>query len=374
MVVRPWARRPLLALGMLALVSGVWGGLLRLGWAWPTPSATLVGAHGPLMVAGFLGTVIGLERAVALGRPWAYTGPLFAGLGAVALALGVAVGPALVTVGSLVFVGATVGILRRQVGTFTALGVLGGVAWLAGNLLWLSAGPLHEVLPWWAAFLILTIAGERLELARLRPASRASARVLHLALALLLVGTLLTLAWLDLGVRITGIGSVALALWLARWDIASRTVRAAGLTRYVAVCLLGGYAWLAVAGVLSLVGGAHTGGPSYDAAVHALLLGFVFSMIFGHAPLIAAALLGMPVGYQPTFYVHLVLLHLSLVARVGADLLGLAVERRWSGLFNAVALLVFLANTVYGVWRAGRQPSSGRSQTLPARRADAPRR
>ena len=60
-------RVPIMALGMLALVSALAGGLARLGWPLPV-AASLVAFHGPVMVAGFLGTVIGLERAVALGR------------------------------------------------------------------------------------------------------------------------------------------------------------------------------------------------------------------------------------------------------------------------------------------------------------------
>ena len=60
------ARFPLMALGLLALLTALWGGLVRLGWAWPLPWPTLFIAHGPLMVCGFLGTLIGVERAVAL--------------------------------------------------------------------------------------------------------------------------------------------------------------------------------------------------------------------------------------------------------------------------------------------------------------------
>ena len=54
-------RLPLLALGIVALLAGIWAGLLRVGWAWPTWQATLAAAHGPLMVSAFLGTVIGLS-------------------------------------------------------------------------------------------------------------------------------------------------------------------------------------------------------------------------------------------------------------------------------------------------------------------------
>ena len=37
------------------------------------------------MVCGFLGAVISLERAVALGRPWTYAAPLFSVVGALVL-------------------------------------------------------------------------------------------------------------------------------------------------------------------------------------------------------------------------------------------------------------------------------------------------
>ena len=81
------ARIPVMALGGLALVGALLGGLVRLGWVLPVP-ATLVVFHGPLMVAGFLGTVIGLERAVALGRRWAYAAPLASGAGGLVAVIG----------------------------------------------------------------------------------------------------------------------------------------------------------------------------------------------------------------------------------------------------------------------------------------------
>ena len=79
-------RLPLMVMGMVALLAGMWAGLVRLGWGWPPLQPALPIAHGPLMISGFLGTVIGLERAVALsaispGRLWTYCVPLLAGLG-----------------------------------------------------------------------------------------------------------------------------------------------------------------------------------------------------------------------------------------------------------------------------------------------------
>ena len=72
-------RFPLMAMGILALLAAMWAGLLRMGWSWPPLRPTLPMAHGPLMISGFLGTVIGVERAVALSAlgdkyRWTYLG------------------------------------------------------------------------------------------------------------------------------------------------------------------------------------------------------------------------------------------------------------------------------------------------------------
>ena len=62
-----------------ALLAGLWAG--RLGWKLPTWQARLASAHGPLMVAGFLGTLVALERTVALGDRWCYAAPGLSGAG-----------------------------------------------------------------------------------------------------------------------------------------------------------------------------------------------------------------------------------------------------------------------------------------------------
>ena len=63
-------RVPFLAAALVALGSGVWGGLVRLQWPLPLPGndASWISHHGPLLITGFLGTVISLERAVASGE------------------------------------------------------------------------------------------------------------------------------------------------------------------------------------------------------------------------------------------------------------------------------------------------------------------
>jgi hypothetical protein len=342
-------RIPLMVLVIFALLAAMWAGLLRLGWSWPLLRPTLPAAHGPLMISGFLGTLIGLERAVALEHRWTYLGPLLSGLGAILLIVGVsgAPGPLLMTLGSLGLLMAFVLIIRRQPALFTATMGLGALVWLVGNALWLAERPIYRIVLWWAGFLVLTIVGERLELSRLLRPSRASQTGFLLATGLFVAGIILTESDLNLGTRLAGGGMLALTVWLLRHDVARRTVRQTGLPRFIGVCLLSGYVWLGISGLLALRFGGMVAGPRYDATLHALFLGFVFAMIFGHAPIIFPAVLGVPITFRPTFYVHLALLHLSLVLRVIGDLAPWLPGRKWGGLLNVAVILLFLANTVY---------------------------
>ena len=63
---------PLLAVGVVMLLAGLWEGLVYLGLAAACGNASLHAGPRTLMVLGFLGTLIALERAVALGSAWAY--------------------------------------------------------------------------------------------------------------------------------------------------------------------------------------------------------------------------------------------------------------------------------------------------------------
>jgi hypothetical protein len=349
------SRLPLMALAVAALLGASWGGLLRLGWALPSIDPSLASFHGPLMVSGFLGTVIGMERAVALGQRWGYAAPLGTGLGALAFVIGMPAGAgrAMMVLGSIGFGIVSIAILRRQWALFTLVMALGAVLWLVGQFLWLNGWPIHRIVAWWMAFPVLTIAGERLEMARLLPSSRTSRIVFVVIMAVFIVGVALATAFAS-GARVVGLGLVALALWLGRKDVARRTIRQPGLTRFIALSVLSGYVWLGLGGLLALCSGGGAAGPRYDAFVHALFLGFVFAMIFGHAPIIFPAVLGIRISFRRAFYAHLILLHVTLLLRIVGDLLGSLSARQWGGLLNVLTLLLFLANTGYGVLRQTR--------------------
>ena len=341
-------RLPLLVLALVSMACGAWLGLVRLGWNLPLPWQDQLIAHGPLMVCGFLGTLISLERAVALSARWGYAAPVLVATGAVALDLGPlgAFGPVLIAAGSLVMVAIFAVLWRRQPSLFVVTMTVGALAWACGNAQWLAGAAIYRIVFWWVAFLVLTIAGERLELNRVLRPTRAVQSAFVIATAILLAGIVAVRWWPEPGVRVMGAGLVALTCWLGRYDVARRTVHQRGLTRFMAVSLLGGYVWLGVGGAIAAVTGAATPGVAYDALLHAVFIGFVMSMVFAHAPIIFPAVLGLPLAYRPSFYLHVGVLHLSLILRVAGDLNDeLGRLRSWGGLFNALALLLFMINT-----------------------------
>ena len=344
----------LLALGGFALLAGLLGALALLGIGVPRETMALAPSHGVLMAFGFLGTVIALERAVALGARWASLAPLASGLAAASLILGVD-GPLpglLLLSGSLVFVAMYVAFDRVEVALHTRTQAVGGMAWVVAALLWLGQQPVSTIVPWMAAFLVLTIAGERLELSRLGRLEPSARRTFVAAVALFLTGAALSLLIPDAGVRVAGLGLLGMTAWLAIHDLARRTVRTPGVTRFIALCLLIGYGWLALAGALWLGFGAAVG-TAYDAQLHSLFLGFVISMVFGHAPVIVPAVLRVPLPYRPRFYGHLAVLHVGLLLRVvGGDLLGVPWLLTVGGVMNVAALVLFVASSVTAVAQA----------------------
>ncbi len=352
-----YLRAGLMLLAVSALLFGMWAGLIRLGWVLPILQPPLPMLHGPLMVCGFLGTLIGLERAVGTGMKWAYAGPALTALGAALALIGVPApaGPLLITLGSLITFAVLLTLVRLLPALFTVVIALGGLTWAIGNALWLAGQPIPVAVLWWINFLVLTIAGERLELSRMLKLSRLAQGLFGATVAILLLGATIGVFDYALGMRLMGGGMVAMAVWLLRYDIARRRIKAGGVAKFIGISLMSGYVWLAIGGILALRYGGVMAGPAYDATLHSIFLGFVFAMIFAHAPIIFPAVLHVPMAFTPRFYSHLVLLHISLILRVIGDLIPYWPARLWGGMLNVLVLLFFIANTALAV-RAARAP------------------
>lgn len=377
----PPVRLVVLALALAAALSGLDAALLRVGVVAPVRSETLADQHGVLMVYGFLGTAIALERAVALQAgarraAWAYAAPIAGGLGAVlviAQAAGVLPagralpGGAWVTA-MAVFTAIYLAVWRRQQSYAVLVQLLGALAGLFGAALWARGLEVAAAVPWWAALLVLTIVGERLELARVAFMSAAVERRIlaeSCALLLALAATALAPAW---GYPLLGLALGVLMVDVGMHDIAWRTVRARGLTRFMAACMLAGYGWALVSALVWVVGGPALDGYRYDVVVHALTIGFVMSMILAHAPVIVPALARRPLPYHPVMWAVWGLLHAGLLVRVLAGARAAAGAWQVGGTLSVVALLAFLASTVALVVR-GAGPRRETTRAADARAA-----
>ena len=345
------ARILLLGLGIIGLLTGIWAGLWRAGLSLPVPNAEFPGAHGPLMIAGFLGTLISLERAVALKKAWPFAAPVLSGIGGILLTFGgfPDLSRISITLSSIVLSSVFFRLYKRDPELHYIIMGLGANLWLIGNILWLRGFALPQVVHWWAGFLILTIAGERLELSRVMQLRKRVQQLFVGIVSIYIIAVIISVFWFGPGVRLIGVALIFLAIWLFRNDLAKQSLKRPGLPRFMALALIIGYLWLGIGGLLAVLKGGVLSGFIYDAMLHAVFVGFVFSMIFGHAPVIFPVVLKLQVAYRSSFYVHLVLLHLSLVLRTYADLAGNIPLRQWGSGINAIAILLFLYNTITSI-------------------------
>ena len=390
---RTFGRILLLVSAGVALLAGLDAALVRLGALSPVPSTELGSLHGPLMIYGFLGTAICLERAVALNndtqnpRRWAYLAPAaaaLAGLLALLLALapegassslpilaslGTQESPALVTrllPGALwsasmaVLVTIYVEVHRHRQASYAVLIQLtGAIVGLGGALLWARGIDTATIIPWFLGFPILTIIGERLELARLSFGTASTeARILTETL-LVLLALVSTLLVPTLGYPFLGLALAVLVADTAWHDVARRTIRLPGLPRFAAAAMLSGYAWIAVPTILWVLAPPAFSGYAYDAIVHAITLGFVVSMLLAHAPVIIPAVVGRELPYHPVMWAPLVLLHTSLALRLFAGARGAEEAWRLGGTIGVSAVLVFIMTILALALTASRAQRSG---------------
>ena len=330
-------RYPIIFGALLFLALGILSGLGRLGLV-GSPIGPVM--HGPIMVSAFLGTLIGVERAVGLEWRWVYLGPLCCIVGGVLALSGRVEAALLFTAGSLVLLLATLAMAYMHPGLHTAVMAGGALCWLVGNVYFYIDPVSPKVALWWAGFPVLTIVGERLQLSALRRPPRGA------VLGFVLLVTVYVLAPSP---YLWGGAAVLLSIWLFRYDIASRTVRLPGLVKYAAVCVLAAISMLCIHGILVI-----TNAPR-DAILHSVYLGFMMPMIFGHAPIIFPAIIQRPLPFTRVFYLPLVLLYLSLSVRIIGSILGDFWLLSHGAALNAVAIALFFLTVLTSLIRGNFQ-------------------
>lgn len=344
----------------LCLLAGLDAALLLLDVPAPVPNADWASAHGLVMVFGFVGALICLERAVALTKPAGYLAPILLVLGGASALFAVPgwVTSSLLITGMTGMLGIYVPLWRRQRADAVLIQMLGSCAGLAAVVLWAGGVSIPLLLPWMTTFVVATIAGERVELARVQLDRRAETLAPVLALALLAASTTTSL-FLNVGTVLFGLALGAQVLWLLSNDVARRTIKSTGAPRFMAACLLAGYFWLLIAAVTWMLGYPNTT-AKYDTVIHAVFLGFVMSMIMAHASTILPAVLAIKLPYRKTMWVPALLLHLGLIIRLWfGDGLDLHLAWEIGGVLNVMALLLFVlvaaGSAVYRIIENGKK-------------------
>src|SRR6187397_1290221 len=121
-------------------------------------------------------------------------------------------------------------------------------------------------------------------------------------LSLFLFGLLLPFH--GIGKYLSGSALLLVAMWLMRHDVISIAIKKQGLTRFSGIALLAACISLMFTGLFLMI--LPDVPYAYDAIVHTFFLGFAFSMIFAHGPIILPGVLGLNVKpYHATLYVPL---------------------------------------------------------------------
>jgi len=357
MVLIPPKAVQLLPLVLLGLVLGISGGWIRLG-STLIPIASAGTNHGLLMVGSFLGTLISLERAMVMKKKTWLLIPFLTGTSLVPFLLGYTdLGLILLMAGSL-----GLGIIMhlqtlKHPEFHTALLYAGVASWFIGNLLAFQTGLIAAGSTWWIGFLLFTIVGERLELSQFLPFPAWSKLALKLILILFACGLIVPFhTW---GNELMGLASFLIAIWLLVFDMAKVAARKSDQFRYIGIGLRVGYIWLGIQGLILL--GMENHPLFYDLILHTFFLGFTFSMIWAHAPIIFPTIFGIrETPYHPILWVTWTLFQVSLVGRILFSLLEEYELRKAFGVANGYLILIhfgLMAGIV--IWKIRKKKTIG---------------
>jgi len=327
---------------LLSLLLAIWSGWLRMGWQIPVTQAA--SQHGALMVGSFLSTLIFLERAITFRNKWILLLPFLNGLSGVFFIAGLySVAQWMLIIGSAGFVVMCAYFIYKYKELYYYVFLSGAICLLVGNCMLLNTAFYPNAVNWWMDFLLFTIVAERLELSRFLALTTFKRSALLCALLISFIA--LFIPFHLYGNIIFAAGLATTAIWLLRYDMAWHSIEMKGQHRYSAHLLIIGYVWLLFTAALIPLANQLPFG--YDAVLHSFFVGFVFAMIFSHAPIILPAVLKLPVKlYRPVLYGWFSLLQLSLLLRVAGDVLIDLYLRKWGGMLNGLAILAFFASVI----------------------------
>lgn len=334
----------ILPLVILSLLTGILTGWLRIGVNNIVPFALPMGEHGALMACSFLGTLICLEKTVAYHNKTALLIPavnaaslvfFITGQNNIAYMLLILGASGLVTIYYLMYI--------KHKGIYILVMMAGALCYLIGNAVLFKTSFYPAAVMWWIAFLFFTITGERLELSKFVMIKNAARRQAVLIAVLVMFVAGMIIPFHSAGGYLLAVSLISTAVWLIRYDTPRMLIKGEGQNFYSGLLLLTGYIWLALTGILMAYGAYF--GLFYDSSLHAFFLGFVFSMIFAHAPLILPAVLKLSAKpFGKSLYIWFALLNISLVVRVFGIFFGITSYKSEAGIINGIAILGFFIN------------------------------
>lgn len=333
----------MLPLMMASLLLGIAGGWLRLGYV-GLPLAPTAAMHGALMLGSFMSSLIVLERAMVMPqRAWLIF-PLVNVGSAIPFLLGNwTLGSTFLLIGSFgLFAMMYLQISRFKMMYLWVMGI-GAAGLVAGNGLLLIGFQVPKTLPYWVFFILLTIVGERMELSKFMPVSAPARKTLLVLLGLFLGFTILPFH--SMAAYFQGATLLGIAIWLLRYDMARLLLAKTGQFQYIGWGLVSGYFWLALAALIAVFQQGHP--LQYDLYIHAFFLGFAFSMIWAHAPIVFPLVINRKVDiYHPAMWVGWIFFQTTLLLRIFGGLFQNFDLRKWAAVANGysiVAMFVLMA-------------------------------
>jgi hypothetical protein len=301
--------RIFLPLAILFLLLGIMaglerGGLHHLNLGLHQSLATL---HYVIFFSGFFGTLLSVESAVGQGKKWLFLIPATILIGTLLyITYGIwyifVLGAAIFSIPSIM-----VFVQRKNYITFVIPCILFflGAIFNVMNFYYSSALA-------YLYFITLYILAERLELAKIVGAGKGAFWNLVASELVILFAIVLSIYNLQLAIRLSGLTTLILAIWFWFNDLARKAIRTREPAKYSALAMLIGYIWLALGNTLFIVDASTFWGES----IHSVTLGFVFSMVFAHAPIIFPNVAKVKFNFSRTLYIPLFLLHFSVLLRV----------------------------------------------------------
>ena len=364
----PRSRMALLIGAGLAALLGLISALIRADLIHPSDRVPLADLHGGLMVYGFLGAAIGLERAVAYrsggsSKPsWGFFAPALGLLGSLLCLLslmvsGRAAAPSWVrvelfggipwTLSMLVLTAMYLAIWRRQPSAEVLIQVLGSLVGLVGAAGWVARLDASVLAPTWLLFLILTIVGERVELARaVFSDARLESGILGLSLLTVLMLPVQAMAP-SVGYPLLGLALGLLLLVMASHDVAKGTFRHGGLPGFMGTCMLSAYAWGLLAALIWMAAPLDSSTYWGDMALHALAVGFIMTMVIAHVCMIVPSVIRRPLPFHPLLWGAWALMQVGLLIRLLGAIRLYTPLWKAGNLLNVLGILSMMLTVVY---------------------------